>query len=86
MAEVHDMGVLIFLAPCIWQKRDWARHVEEGVYEVRVTPPQEGLYYVFFQCPSLGVRYNRLPHLILSATRDALVPDESQPSSGTAYP
>jgi YVTN family beta-propeller protein len=84
MSDLKDMGVLMFLTPGIWQKRDWARHVGEGVYEVSVTPPHEGVYYVFFQCPSLRVRYNQLPHLILSVRRDAPMPDESQKSSGTA--
>jgi len=64
-----DMGVLTFLAPGIWQQRDWARSIGGGVYEVAVTMPQEGVYYVFFQCPSLGVSYSQLPNLILSARR-----------------
>ena len=42
-----------------------------GVYDVAVTVPQEGVYYVFFQCPSLGVSYRQLPNLILSAKRTA---------------
>jgi YVTN family beta-propeller protein len=66
-----DMGVLTFLSPGIWQQRDWARSVGKGVYEVAVTLPQEGVYYVFFQCPSLGVSYRQLPNLILSAKRIA---------------
>jgi hypothetical protein len=30
-------------------------------------PPQSGVYYVFFQCPSLGIQYRQLPRLVLNA-------------------
>jgi DNA-binding beta-propeller fold protein YncE len=68
-ADLKDMGVLVFLAPGIWQERQWARSLGEGVYEVNFTPPQRGAYYVFFECPSLGIAYNKLPHLILEGTK-----------------
>lgn len=71
LPDLKDMGVLAFLSPGIWQHRDVARPVGEGVYEFVFTPPQEGVYYVFFQCPSLGVQYRQVPHLILSASKDA---------------
>jgi YVTN family beta-propeller protein len=67
--DLKDMGVLAFLSPGIWQQREWARHVGGGVYEVSFTPPRAGVYYVFFQCPSLGVQLRQLPHLILTATQ-----------------
>ncbi|HKP73012.1 MAG TPA: cytochrome D1 domain-containing protein, partial [Pyrinomonadaceae bacterium] len=67
-SDLKDIGVLTFLAPGIWQKRDWAKSVGEGVYEVNFVPPQEGVYYIFFQCPSLGVEYREIQHLILSAS------------------
>jgi YVTN family beta-propeller protein len=74
---LKDLGVLTFLAPGIWQQRDWAQSVGEGVYEVSVTPPREGVYYIFFQCPSLGIQYRQLPHLIRTASRQS-------PASGAA--
>ncbi|HEV2801272.1 MAG TPA: cytochrome D1 domain-containing protein [Pyrinomonadaceae bacterium] len=66
-ADLKDMGVLTFLAPGIWQQRHWAKSVGEGVYEINFVPPQSGVYYIFFQCPSLGVAYRQIPHLILNA-------------------
>lgn len=69
--SVKDLGVLTFLSPGIWQQRDWAQAVGEGIYEVTFTPPQEGVYYIFFQCPSLGLQYRQLPQLILTASRQA---------------
>ena len=67
---VKDMGVLVFLAPGIWQQREWATPVGDGVYEMSFVPPQAGAYYIFFQSPSLGVRFNQVPNLILQATKD----------------
>lgn len=73
-ADLKDMGVLVFLAPGIWQHRDWAKPVGEGVYEMSFVPPQEGAYYVFFQLPSLGVLSNQLPSITLQATKGDAAP------------
>jgi YVTN family beta-propeller protein len=66
-ANLKDMGVLTFLSPGTWQERHWAKSVGDGVYEINFVPPQPGVYYIFFQCPSLGVAYRQIPHLILNA-------------------
>jgi YVTN family beta-propeller protein len=68
-ADLKDVGVLVFLAPGIWQQREWARSLGDGVYEVSFTLPQEGEYYVFFQCPSLGIAFNKMPHLIYQGVK-----------------
>jgi YVTN family beta-propeller protein len=68
-ADLKDVGVLVFLAPGIWQQREWARSLGEGVYEVSFTPPQEGAYYVFFHCPSLGIALNKMPSLIYQGVK-----------------
>ena len=64
---LRDVRVLTFLAPGVWQKRQWAESVGDGVYESEITAPQAGVYYVFFECPSLKVSYVQLPHLVLQA-------------------
>jgi DNA-binding beta-propeller fold protein YncE len=66
-ADLKDMGVLTFLSPGIWQQRHWAKSLGDGVYEINFVPPQSGVYFIFFQCPSLGVAYRQIPHLILNA-------------------
>ena len=66
-ANLDDMGVLVFLAPGIWQQREAAKPTGDGVYEMSFVPPQSGVYYVFFQSPSLGIRFNQLPPLTLQA-------------------
>jgi hypothetical protein len=66
-AGLKDFGVMALLTPGNWSDRQWARPVGDGVYEVEITPPQAGVYYVFVQCPSLGLGYKQLPYLILQA-------------------
>lgn len=65
--NLEDIGVLVFLAPGIWQQREWAKGGGEGVYEMSFVPPQPGVYYVYFQCPSLGVQFNKITPLTLQA-------------------
>jgi hypothetical protein len=67
--DLEDVGVLVFLAPGIWQHRDVAKHVSGGVYEMNFVPPQTGVYYVYFQFPSLGIRYNQITPLTLQAAK-----------------
>jgi len=37
------------------------------VYEIELTVPQAGVYYLFYECPSLRVRFHKLPGMILYA-------------------
>jgi len=67
--NLADVGVLVFLAPGIWQQREWAKQVSDGVYEISFVPPQAGVYYVYFQCPSLKVRFNEINPVILEAIK-----------------
>ena len=68
--NLEDMGVLVFLAPGIWQERAWATPAGNGIYEMNFVPPQPGVYYVFFQSPSLGVKFNQLKSVTLTATKE----------------
>ncbi|MCI0490683.1 MAG: hypothetical protein L0229_29165, partial [Blastocatellia bacterium] len=64
-ADLKDVGILTFLAPGTWQKRQWAKPVGNGIYEVAIVPPKAGVYYVFVHCPSLKVKLNQLPKIVL---------------------
>ncbi|HYP29745.1 MAG TPA: YncE family protein [Blastocatellia bacterium] len=77
-ADVKDVGVLTLLASGTWNKRQWARPIGDGVYEVEFTAPEAGVYYVFWECPSLNMKYNQTRHIILDA-RDESTP----PATGT---
>jgi len=67
--NLADVEVLVFLAPGIWQQREWAKAVGNGVYEVTFVPPQAGVYYVYFQCSSLDVRFSQIIPLTIRATK-----------------
>lgn len=64
---LQDVRVLTFLAPGVWQKRDFARPVAGGVYELDVVVPETGVYMIFVESQSRGVSYRQLPHLTLQA-------------------
>jgi YVTN family beta-propeller protein len=57
---LNDLGVLVFLAPGIWQQRQIATSLGEGIYEMSFVPPEAGVYYIYFQSPSLAVSYNQI--------------------------
>ena len=64
-SDLKDVRVLTFLASATWQKRDFARSVGNGVYELDIKVPQTGLYYVFVESRSQGVNFRQLPYLTL---------------------
>ena len=65
--DLKDVRVLTFLAPGTWQKRDFARPVGDGVYELDIKVPQSGLYFVFVESRSQGVSFRQLSYLTLQA-------------------
>jgi DNA-binding beta-propeller fold protein YncE len=64
---LKDVGVLVFLSPGMWQQRQLARSVGDGIYEVTVNVPEAGVYLVFVESPSQHVPYRQLPYLTLHA-------------------
>ena len=66
--DLKDVRILTFLAPGVWQKRAFAEARGGGIYSITSTVPQPGVYYVFLECPSLGLRLNKLRPVILEAT------------------
>jgi YVTN family beta-propeller protein len=72
--KLEDLEVLVFLAPGIWQQRGVAKPLGNGVYETNFVPPQAGVYYVYFQCPSLNVRYTQIPPITIQATLPDKIP------------
>jgi DNA-binding beta-propeller fold protein YncE len=69
-----DVRVLTFLAPGIWQQRQWATERGEGLYEITFQPREEGLYYVFVEVPSAGLQLRKSPYLTLVAGPAPAVP------------
>jgi len=50
-----------------WQRRDLAKWLGGGIYEVKLNVPEAGAYMVFVQSLSQGVSYKDLPQLMLEA-------------------
>ncbi len=67
--DLKDLTVLAFLAPGIWQQRELAKPATDGVYEMSFVPPQSGVYYIFFQSPSLGLQFNQSTPLTLQVVK-----------------
>jgi len=72
-SDVKDVRVLTMLASGVWQKRDFARSVGDGVYELDINVPQTGLYFVFIESRSQGVSFRQLPHLTLQTTSSTAI-------------
>ncbi len=65
--DLEDVRVLTFLAPGTWQRRDIAKSVGQGIYEINLNVPEAGVYMVYVESASMGVHYRDLPHLTLEA-------------------
>ena len=69
--DAQDVNLLTTLVPGVWQSRLPARPVGDGTYEVDVTLPQDGLYYLYLVSPSLDIRPESLPYLVLHGRKEA---------------
>ncbi|HEU4837221.1 MAG TPA: YncE family protein [Pyrinomonadaceae bacterium] len=66
-ADLKDLRVLTFMSTGGWQRRDFATSVGNGMYEIKINVPESGVYMVFFESASMGVKYRDLPYLMLHA-------------------
>ena len=67
-SDLKDVRVLTLLSSGTWQKRDFARSVGDGVYELDIKVPQSGLYFVFVESRSQGVAFRQLPYMTLQTS------------------
>ncbi|HKU76603.1 MAG TPA: cytochrome D1 domain-containing protein [Pyrinomonadaceae bacterium] len=67
-SDLQDVRVLTFLSPGVWQRRDIATSLGNGVYELKINVPEAGVYMLFVESPSMGIRYTDLPYLMLQAS------------------
>jgi len=70
-SDVNDVRVLTLSSSATWQKRDFARSVGDGVYELDIKVPQTGVYLIFVESRSQGVSFRQLPYLTLQTTATA---------------
>lgn len=65
--NAKDVGMLVFLSPGMWQQRQIARPLGDGVYEITINVPETGVYLLFVESPSQHIHYRDLPYLTLHA-------------------
>jgi hypothetical protein len=85
IADLRDLSTLTFLTPGIWQQRRPAVEAAPGVYELELSPPKAGLYYVYFLCPSLGLQLNSPHSLTFTVGVPASAPDTGTNRTGGAH-
>jgi YVTN family beta-propeller protein len=68
--DLKDVRVLTFMSAGAWQRRDFATPVGNGMYEIKLNVPESGVYMVFFESASMGVKYKDLPYLMLHAVAE----------------
>lgn len=76
-SDLNDVRVLTLLSSGTWQKRDFARSVGDGVYELDLKVPQTGVYLIFVESRSQGVTFRQLPSLTLQAASTNLATDST---------
>jgi YVTN family beta-propeller protein len=81
-SDLKDVRVLTMLSSGIWQKRDFARSVGEGIYELDIKVPQTGLYLIFVESRSQGVSFRQLPSLTLQTTAATTAPTAATTALG----
>jgi YVTN family beta-propeller protein len=66
-AGLKDVRALTFLVPGIWQQRHWAQDLGDGLYAIRFTPPDPGVYYIFLEVSSQKLPFQKSPFMTLTA-------------------
>jgi DNA-binding beta-propeller fold protein YncE len=68
--KISDLGIIV-TNPTGFQQRAQARELGDGVYEAPITVPSAGVYYISFQTPSGGLRFNDRAPLVLQAKAES---------------
>jgi DNA-binding beta-propeller fold protein YncE len=64
---LKDLRTLALLAPGIWNHRQFAAEGPGGVYSIELAPPRPGIYYIYLECRSIGLRFGNGQYLIVEA-------------------
>jgi YVTN family beta-propeller protein len=66
--DLKDVRVLTFSGA--WQRRDLAKSIGGGVYEINLNVPETGAYTVFVESGSMHVKYQDLQQMMLLAVEE----------------
>jgi YVTN family beta-propeller protein len=81
--DLTDVRVLTLLAPGTWQRRDPARSLGDGLYEVVLNVPEPGFYMIFVDSASMRVQFRDLPYITLEAVQENVVPPSASGQANT---
>lgn len=79
--DLKDVRVLTYSGA--WQRRDIAKSIGGGVYEVNLNVPEAGAYVVFVESLSMRVRFQDLPQMMLDATDEKPGPAAGQSNAAS---
>lgn len=71
LTGLTDVRVITFLSPGVNRRPLPAAEVEPGIYEVRFTPTESGIYFVFVEAQSAGLSVERSPASVIDTTPPA---------------
>jgi hypothetical protein len=74
---LKDVQVLVFEPPGLWQQRQWARELGDGMYEVTQVFPGVALYNVMVGVASRGVGFADLPRTAVRVVENAKSGEEA---------
>ncbi len=72
--NLTDVNVLVYLPSGTWHRRQWARGLGDGLYEVELVPPAGGTYRVAVECPSQRLPFHRSPPVVLRVSEKPSTP------------
>ena len=81
--QLDDLQAFTMLVPGTWFAHQPAKEIEAGLYEVRFTPPQPGVYYVYLRSSRLGLDIGQGDYLILDARADASADTSPAPQAAS---
>ncbi len=86
LTGLSDVRVITLLSPGVNRLPLAAAEVEPGIYEVRFTPNAAGVYFVFIEAPSAGLRVEKSPATVIDATEVSVEPPVETPQEGAVQP
>ncbi|HEX7287882.1 MAG TPA: hypothetical protein VF532_16960, partial [Candidatus Angelobacter sp.] len=76
---LKDVQVTVLLADGLRQVHFFADPLPDGIYQFTFTPPKAGVYYGMVSIPSLKMRANKLPYLMVRAIEVEAQGSEAKP-------
>jgi len=84
LTGASDVRVVTFLSPGVNRRALPAAEVEPGIYEARFTPSEAGIYYVFVDSLSAGLKVEKSPTTVIDTTEAPAEPAAEPKKEGAS--